>query len=314
MLTKAEKTVLAVLAYSAQFEHPLTVEEISKRLLTAEGVRIIDARFSAKAPVFSGPLRANSVRIEKILQQLVRKKRCFRQGKWYAIFASAAVFKKRRQGKLVQQEKKAVLAEFARLVRHVPWVLGAAVTGSHAVGGARPQDDVDLLVITEKNRVWLSRLALLFVSWRHGRRPHLPGGDISHSWDLNLWLDETRLGLPPQKRTVYEAYEMVQTQWIFDRKDIQSRFFAANPWGAKYLLFWPALSVVTGTPAASRARDFFDWMSVLDWLAFAIQIGYRTLRHGPQKVDKHSAFFHRPGTKHTILSAWKKWYTRSLKA
>lgn len=312
MLTKAEKAVLAVLAYSAQFEHPLTIEELCRRLLTPEGLQIIDAHFPAKQPIFSGTFQAITARIEKILQQLVRKKKCFRQGNWYAIAASPAAFQKRRQGERVQQEKKPLLAEFARLARHVPWVLGAAVTGSHAVGGARPQDDVDLLVVTQKNRVWISRLVLLFVSWRHGRRPHLPGGDISHSWDLNLWLDETRLALPPRKQTVYEAYEITQTRWIFDRKNIRDRFFESNTWAEKYLVFWPAPTPPTSPASTSRISDFFDWMSWLDWLAFAIQIGYRTLRHGPQKADKHSAFFHRPGTKDTILSAWKKWYTRAV--
>lgn len=309
MLTKAEKAVLAVLAYSAQFTYPLTVEEICRRLLTSEGLRAIDARFSLKTPIFAGSFQANIARIEKIMRQLLQKKKCFRQEKWYAITASDA-FKKRRQGETVLQEKKALLAEFAGIAQNVPWVLGVAVTGSHAVGGARPQDDVDLFIITQKNRVWLSRLVLLFASWRRGRRPHLPHGDISHSWDLNLWLDETRLALPARRRTVYEAYEIMQTHWIVDQNNIRHRFFQNNAWAGKFIHFWSTHFAPTAVTARQKDSSFFDWLNALDWLAFVVQIGYRTLRHGPQKADKHGAFFHRPGTKNTILSSWKKWYTR----
>src|SRR3990172_12032671 len=56
----------------------------------------------------------------------------------------------------------------------------------------------------------------------------------------------------------------------------------------------------------------FDLLAVGNWLAFMIEIGYRTLRHGRQRADLHSAFFHPSNTRQYLFSAWKSLYWRSL--
>jgi len=42
------------------------------------------------------------------------------------------------------------------LVRLIPWVMTIAVTGSVAYGSAGKRDDIDLFIITKRNRLWLS--------------------------------------------------------------------------------------------------------------------------------------------------------------
>lgn len=313
MVSKAEKAVVTVVAYSAQFDHPLTPEEVCQRLLTGRGLAVIDQGL-ARSRVVSGSFQHRVAGIRQTLDKLVRDEVCVKQGQWYTLSGSERAFEKRALSQEVQREKESTVTSFVALTKRVPWVLGVALTGSHAVGGARPEDDLDFLVVTQAHRLWLARLWLLVVSWRQGRRLQLPGGDISHSWDLNLWLADTRLALPPHKQTIYEAYEMLQTRWVLDKQDVRARFFTANPWAKTWLVHWPPPVQKSSTPTSLRHGPpspslFFDSiLNGLDWLAFLLQIGYRTLRHGRQKANKHSAFFHQPQTRSGILQTWKKLY------
>lgn len=299
MLSAAEKTVVAVVAYSAQFAYPLTIEEIQKRLLTKRGLRVVDPHFSSSVKVHRLPL---------IIRSLVKKNVLIQKGKFVTLAGNATAFGNRRRSITAGRNKERLTTEFVKLVKRIPWVLGVAITGSYAAGGAGERDDVDFLVIAREKRLWLTRLWLLVESWLHGRRPHLPGGDISQSWDLNLWLDETRLSLPPHRQSVYEAYEILQTRWVFERDGVYRRFVAANPWLAQYLARWPKSQqkIQAKITRQSMVLDAFDW------LAFAVQIGYRTFRHGRQKADRHSAFFHPVSAKQNIILAWKSQYQRAL--
>ena len=53
-------------------------------------------------------------------------------------------------------------ASFSKLLaRLVPFIRTVAVTGSVAYGGARKWDDIDLFVVTERNRLWISSFLML---------------------------------------------------------------------------------------------------------------------------------------------------------
>ncbi|OGJ37450.1 MAG: hypothetical protein A2383_00300 [Candidatus Pacebacteria bacterium RIFOXYB1_FULL_39_46] len=309
MVTRSEKIVLTILAYSGQFSHPLTAIEIFERMLTEKGLRLVNSKLKIEQPL-------DLKKINQALKSLVVQQKIFKQGEFFAITNQATAFAKRQNSQAIQKEKSLIIGEFVELAKSIPWVLGVAITGSHAVA-SDSNDDVDFLIITQKNCLWLTRLWLLFQSARRGRRPLLPDGDISHSWDLNFWLDETRLALPNSKHTVYEAYEIMQTRWVFDRQQTRHRFLSANLWVAEYLQNWQQAgkNLKTQKPIhqptdANLAVNLF-W-NCLNELAMIIQIGYRSLRHGPQRADRHSAFFHPTQTRERIFKNWQELYQKTL--
>jgi len=57
---------------------------------------------------------------------------------------------------------------------------------------------------------------------------------------------------------------------------------------------------------ASFLGDFFEKK------AFFLQAFYREKRHGKQRADAHSAFFHPESTRGKILENWQKLYTKTL--
>jgi predicted nucleotidyltransferase len=74
----------------------------------------------------------------------------------------------RAERKLFSAAKLESAARFANtLTRLVPWIETVAVTGSVAYGSARKWDDIDLFIVTKRDRLWLSlSLALILIRLR----------------------------------------------------------------------------------------------------------------------------------------------------
>jgi hypothetical protein len=53
-----------------------------------------------------------------------------------------------------------------------------------------------------------------------------------------LWLDEGDLTIDEGRRSLYEAYEILQMKFVFDRGNYEQMFLNANGWLKKYLFFY----------------------------------------------------------------------------
>jgi len=87
------------------------------------------------------------------------------------------------------------------LVRLIPWVLTIAVTGSVAYGSAGKRDDIDLFIITKRNRLWLSIFyALILVRVFQALRlepRHLLPFCMSYVHDEDGFRNETQKSVNP---------------------------------------------------------------------------------------------------------------------
>lgn len=293
----AERIILAALAYSAKFDFPLTRQEIVDRAFKPELLSLLGEKPSSR--------ELSKKELLSSLESLVKKGKVTKQGKFYSL--SSAKTQTIKINSSVKKFKAEVVEELVEFASKIPWVLGVVLTGSYAAGVIKEKDDLDFLIITKRNRLWLTRLIFLFTSSRKGRRPHLPKGDLSHSWDFNFWLDESRLAMPKEKRDIYEAYEILQTKWVVNKENIRERFFDKNFWVNDYFLFssFP-------TKKTKKKRFFPDLLIPLEHSLFVFQILYRSIRHGWQKADLHSAFFHSTSTKNSIINGWRKEYKKIL--
>ena len=107
----------------------------------------------------------------------------------------------------------------------IPSVKLVALTGSLSAGNPKGDDDIDLMIITSPNTLWLTRpIIILLVSIFSKRRkpPRLCGAcgeprGLNDSICTNLWLDMASLEVPKQKQNLYTAHEVLQTKPLFDR-------------------------------------------------------------------------------------------------
>ena len=140
------------------------------------------------------------------------------------------------------EERKQFLNEYWSKVRKhafwwqfIPFVRGVFVGNSLAMGTANEKSDIDLLVVTEKNRMFFARA--LFSLWVHitGNRRH--SSKIRGRFCLSFWLAEDNLSFDKIELNddPYLYYWLVTLKPVFgsevyrELKKTNKKFFEAFP-------------------------------------------------------------------------------------
>ncbi len=211
---------------------------------------------------------------------------------------------------LYTQKKLQTARRLARLLGLFPTIKLICATGSLAVDNAKQYDDLDIMVVTSANTLWLTRpLVIFFLKILRLRRPtSLPehrSPIVSDKICDNLWLDATALALPKNKRNLYTAHEVLQAKPLFDRGNTHAKFVRANPWVKKYLAnaYGEAVAKRSGVydrpqrspalPGSSRTDHIAPrLLSTLNHLAFKLQYHYMKPKITRETITLHSAYFH----------------------
>lgn len=112
----------------------------------------------------------------------------------------------------------------ARAIGRLPFVRLVGVTGSLAAGAAGPDADVDLFVVTEDRRLWLTRAATIAL----GRAAGAAGARLCP----NYLLAESALALP--ERDTFTAHELARLVPVTGAETYE-RLLAANAWYREFL-------------------------------------------------------------------------------
>lgn len=228
-------------------------------------------------------------------------------------------------------ERKIKLAQkAASFLALFPTVSLVCLTGSLAMKNAKPNDDIDLMVVTRESSLWLTRLFLVPLLGLFFKR-RLPSDrqQVSNAICLNLWLDETALAVPPKKRNLYTAHEVLQALPLFDRGGVYRQFILANAWTKKYLAnayrialekdgcsnvffeklsqsrnAWTGFAGFRGENVDSRRpQESTNYrsgekyvanpiISLVNKLAFKLQYSYMKKKITNETITLHSAYFH----------------------
>ena len=273
MAVSLRQAVAQTLAYSRHFGLPLTPEKLHLWLISSRPISL--TRLRPYLPKLTTPNR-----------QLIEER-------------------------LLYSQKKLLTARrLARLLGLFPTIKLICATGSLAVDNAQQYDDLDIMVVTSADTLWLSRpLVIFFLKILRLRRPtSLPEHQSPRVSDKvcdNLWLDETALALPENKRNLYTAHEVLQARPLFDRGNTHAQFISANPWTSKYLAnaYGEAVAKRSGVydrpqrspalPGSSRTDHMAPrLLSTLNHLAFKLQYHYMKKRITRETITLHSAYFH----------------------
>jgi len=282
--------VLATLAYSGVFSWPLGVDEIVLRAINH--------------PKDSSVLTNSEV--ETALRFLKKKQRVREKDGLWAVgrHAQEDQFLQRVQQQHSVKKKWQEAQQAVELLQKNQWIEAIYVTGSLAVNTAAPDSDIDFMLITSPRRLWLTRLWVIFQSWRHGKRRSF-AHEEKNSWCFNLWLTTHTLQLEPNQRSLYTAYEVCQAVCVFDRRGrVEGNFLRANAWVSLYLRgFFEAKMrlVVRSTQSKKVGKHIFqDLIAFGDWLSYAAQRFYMSPHMTREVVARDKAFFHPRSTKNLI--------------
>ena len=259
-LTKGEKFSIF---YHNIFDYPLNFYEISR---WQAGERKV-------------PRGANLINI------------CGRNGYWFMEGKDGLIYKRILRQRISSRKRK-IAERASKFLSLIPSIKMIAVTGSLAMENSDEDGDIDLMVITKKGTLWLTRLlSYIILSTVHFslRRPN--DRVQKDRLCLNLWLDESDLVWDKNKRNFYTAHEIAQIIPLVDKYETYNRFLIANKW---ILSFWPKSVRIREKGEQKEANTTF--LSLLlnpfERLAYQLQLIYMRRKITREVVSPTRAIFH----------------------
>lgn len=199
-----KRDILAILSYFDIFDYPITQLEI--------------AQFAR-----------NTYSLEEIslgLHSLTSEQWIYKFGEFYTLQNNHDLVMRRKKGNAKARQMLETAEKVATLLSSFPFVKGIAVSGSLSKNFADEDSDIDFFIITEKNRLWLARTALMMF-----RRLTILFKK-QHWLCMNYFIDEKMLEI--EEKNIYTAIE-IATLLPFRGIKTFHDFFKTNQWTRSFL-------------------------------------------------------------------------------
>lgn len=315
-----EKAILKTLIYGDIFRFPMKAWEIHKWLI------------GKKATLFQ---------VEKALEKLIRHSSIVIRQSYYFLPGRSGIVKKR----LVREKHSQRLLFQARLVagllKAVPFIKLVGVSGNLAMEMAGEIDDIDLFVVTQKKKMWISRILMLsLLNLVNKRRKRADSRKkASGKVCINLILEEDSLA--QDKKDIYLAHEVLQMKLLWQRDGIYFKFLEENSWAFRFLPNWITSNVQLLVPyrvsnsssdklgpnrltsRSSRLERFGHPrliqaethlrrnvvslpVSLLENLARLVQLRYMGSPSGMERIEPGALYFHPQDYGPKVLAKYQK--------
>jgi len=197
------------------------------------------------------------------------------------------LIKLRHQREKISQKKITISQTTFRFLSKIPTIVAVFLTGSVAVGNAKQSADIDLMIITKQNTLWLTRATVFF--FLKILKLIRSSEKFTDKICPNIFLSENNLKV--LKKNLYTAHEILQARCIFDRGGIAQKWLAENGWTKNYL---PNISqkLKGKSPRLNLKVKSNILVFLLNYLAFVLQYLYMKPKVTNEKIDLHYAFFH----------------------
>ena len=202
--TDLEWSILQTVAYADIFDYPLTAAEIQRYLY-----RSTASQQEIQAALSSARLR-DSYLVER--------------GGYFCLPGKVESISTRQRRAAAAHSTWPVARHYGQLIGRLPFVRMVAVTGSLAVDNVEPGSDIDFLIVTVPQRLWLCRLIVIGMVKLAERR--------GHSLCPNYFISENALVITD--RNLFTARELAQMVPVagFDTYQTMRRL---NLWADDYL-------------------------------------------------------------------------------
>lgn len=216
--------ILRTLAYFDVFDYPLTPAEVWRWLYRGVGEA----------------WTASEAEVKQEIDRLVANSQMVRQGEHVCLPGRQSTIAQR-QMRLKQNERKWKRARtVARFVEVFPFVKAVAVVNTLAINNARPESDIDLLVLCAPRRIWLARFMVTGIVQLLGYRRH--GEHVANRVCLSFYLTTRSLDLAPLKSADQDhhfAFWATQAVPLMD-DGVWAKFVEANrAWTSRLPNAWP---------------------------------------------------------------------------
>ncbi|MBU1165168.1 hypothetical protein KKA15_06455 [Patescibacteria group bacterium] len=218
-------SILKTIAYFDIFDYPLTQFEVWKWLYKCQGTSV---------KVQGGSCRLLDVINE--LEQLVTDNQLETQNGFYFLPGRSDTVKIRMDRYNIAEIKYKKAIRMAKFFSMIPHNKMIAVCNTLGYSNSREGSDIDLFIITAKNRIWLTRLLSVFFLKILGLRPK--GKKIKDKFCLSFFISEDNLNienLGMGEQDIYFQFWVTQLVPIYNTQNLYEKFLDANSWVKSYL-------------------------------------------------------------------------------
>lgn len=214
-----KKEIISTLAYADIFDYPLSASEVWKFLISQKKTRVKDVQ-------------------QVLLRMSADLKLISTDNKYFFLRGRKEIVDTRRKRRNWSQSKLKIAKQVARWLKLIPTIKMVAVTGALAMENSNKNDDIDLLIITSKNRLWLTRFLTVILLELVAKRRHPADKEVKDKICLNMFLDEGHLEVPKKEQDLFSSHEVCQLKVLWDKNGIYQKFLKANLWSKKFLPNW----------------------------------------------------------------------------
>lgn len=209
--SKLETDILNTVIYFDIFDFPLTSFEIWKNLYSKEKCNlkeIID-------------ILDNS----SLVQEKLDKKESF-----YFLKNREDIITKRKNNYIISYNKYKKGIKFIKLISHFSCFKSIFISNNMSIDNSKNESDIDLFIVSRKNKIWTSRFISAFIAKILGLRPteKIKKDKIC----LSIFIDQKDLNLKKvcSKKDTHFLYWINQIVPIFDPSNIYKKFVNENSW------------------------------------------------------------------------------------
>jgi hypothetical protein len=133
------------------------------------------------------------------------------------------------------KEKMKIAKRWSKVFKLFTGLKLIALSNSIGAYNIRKEGDIDLFIITKRNKIWTSRFILAFIGKLFNLRPS-PDNE-KDKLCLSFFVSEDNLNLEnyTKEHDFYFLYWLVNLSIIYDKDDYLNKLLANNMWVKKYL-------------------------------------------------------------------------------
>lgn len=203
-VSEIKENILSTLAYFDIFNYPLTSGEIYLFLKN----------------------KYDQNELEAEIQCLVGNCQIYQFGSFYTLKNDYFLIIRRCEGNKKAAQLIKIAEKISDILIKFPYVRGIAISGSLSKNFADETSDIDLFIITAKNRLWIARTLM------HAFKKLTFLVNKQDYFCMNYYIDEAQLEIV--EKTIYTAIEIV-TLIPLQGDTIIEKFYVENAWTRKYL-------------------------------------------------------------------------------
>lgn len=275
-------SIFSALVYHDIFDYPLTLSEICNLLVQKEATEDL---------------------VMRELNKLVGQRKVGEAGGYYFLKNRKNVVRMRKLRVRYSRSKLKKASIFALLLKIIPTVKLVAISGALAMENSHKGDDIDLVIVAQKGRLWISRFFANLLLLPFKRDP--AGQKIADRACLNMFLDESDLLI--KDHNVYTAHEICQMRPLWDRNGTYQRFIRANSWIKQFLPNWQSSLESRDHRSEKRGLRTTNYLlSTAESFLKNFQLWYMKSKLTTEKVGKTQLFFHPKDTQDWVIVKYQK--------